>query len=176
MWFNTCFFGALQSSLRIALVVFILLIPVPIIYKLKKNRNWKVWQLDSVSPTVRRSCQQKHLCCSHQYCLVCCHQRHLWQTPVLSGFLLSETSLEREGGGRRKWEFTLSVPVELQELFTCRKILRYGTFGFISHPKGRCAADFYRPQKSDALARFEPANFGSSGKHSSHYTTKETIW
>jgi hypothetical protein len=29
--------------------------------------------------------------------------------------------------------------------FTCRKILRHGTSGFISHPKGRFAADFYCP-------------------------------
>jgi hypothetical protein len=44
-----------------------------------------------------------------------------------------------------------------------------------SHPKGRCAADFYRPQKSIALAGFESATFGSSGKHTNHYTTKATI-
>jgi hypothetical protein len=43
---------------------------------------------------------------------------------------------------------------------------------FTSHPRGRCAANFYRPEKSIALARFEYTNFGSSGKHTNHYTTK----
>jgi hypothetical protein len=27
-----------------------------------------------------------------------------------------------------------------------------------------------------ASAGFEPANFGSNGKHATHYTTKATIW
>jgi hypothetical protein len=39
---------------------------------------------------------------------------------------------------------------------------------FAPHPRGRCAADFYR------LGRFEPATFGPSGKHTNHYTTKAT--
>jgi hypothetical protein len=34
---------------------------------------------------------------------------------------------------------------------------------------------FYRPQKSIALAGFEPATFGSSGKHTNHYTTEATM-
>jgi hypothetical protein len=45
-----------------------------------------------------------------------------------------------------------------------------GACSFTFHPRGRCAADFYHPKKSIALARFEPATFGSSGKH----TTKAT--
>jgi hypothetical protein len=63
----------------------------------------------------------------------------------------------------------------LKGSLTRRKILRHGTSGFASHPKGRCAADFYRPLKSIASAGFEPANLGSSGKHTNHYTTKATI-
>jgi hypothetical protein len=47
-----------------------------------------------------------------------------------------------------------------------------GPSGFTSHPRGRCAADFYRPQKTIALAGFEPVIFGSSGKHTNHYITK----
>jgi hypothetical protein len=66
--------------------------------------------------TVRRSSQQRHLCCSPQYWLVSCKQRHLWQLPALSDFLPSETSLERVGGGRRKWEFSLSFPVGLPRI------------------------------------------------------------
>jgi hypothetical protein len=34
---------------------------------------------------------------------------------------------------------------------------------------------FLSPLKSIALAGFEPANFGSSGKHTNHYTTKATL-
>jgi hypothetical protein len=37
-----------------------------------------------------------------------------------------------------------------------------GPFGFTSHPRGRCAANFYRPYKSIALAGFEPATFWPS--------------
>jgi hypothetical protein len=51
-----------------------------------------------------------------------------------------------------------------------------GPSRFTSHPRGRCAADFYRPQKSNALAEFEPATFWSSGKHTNHYTTKTTLY
>jgi hypothetical protein len=36
------------------------------------------------------------------------------------------------------------------------------------------AADFYCPEKFIALARFEPANLGSNGKHANHYTTEAT--
>jgi hypothetical protein len=48
-----------------------------------------------------------------------CQQRYLCQPPVglLSAFLTSEASLERVGGGRRKWEFSLSIPVGLSEIF-----------------------------------------------------------
>jgi hypothetical protein len=55
--------------------------------------------------------------------------------------------------------------VGLQEFFPCNKILRRGISGFTFHTKIRCAADFYRPYMSIALAGFKPANFGSSGKH-----------
>jgi hypothetical protein len=44
-------------------------------------------------------------------------QRHLWQPSVLCGFLPSETSLEQVGGGQRKWEFSLSAPMVLLEMF-----------------------------------------------------------
>jgi hypothetical protein len=44
-----------------------------------------------------------------------------------------------------------------------------------SHPKGTCAADFYRPYKSIPLTGFEPATFGSNGKHTNHYTIMATV-
>jgi hypothetical protein len=50
-----------------------------------------------------------------------------------------------------------------------------GPSRFTSYPRGRCDADFYRPKESVALARFEPTTFGSSGKHTNHYTTKVTF-
>jgi hypothetical protein len=50
-----------------------------------------------------------------------------------------------------------------------------GPSGFISHLRELCAADFYRPEKSIALTGFESANFGYSGKHTNHNTTKATI-
>jgi hypothetical protein len=49
-----------------------------------------------------------------------------------------------------------------------------GPSRFTSHPRGRCAADFLSPLKYIALAGFKPATFGSSGKHTNHYTTKAT--
>jgi hypothetical protein len=36
------------------------------------------------------------------------------------------------------------------------------------------AADFYRPQKSNASAGFEAANQESNGKHANYYTTEAT--
>jgi hypothetical protein len=43
-------------------------------------------------------------------------------------------------------------------------------------PEGRHAAHFYHPQKSITLARSEPANLGSNGKHANHYTTEATAF
>jgi hypothetical protein len=65
------------------------------------------------------------------------------------------------------WEF-------IRVLLHAVKSYDMGTSGFTSHPRGRCAADFCRPQKSIALALFEPATFWSSGKHTNHYNTKAT--
>jgi hypothetical protein len=38
----------------------------------------------------------------------------------------------------------------------------------------RCTADFYHHYKCIALTRFEPVSFGSSDKHTNHYTTEAT--
>jgi hypothetical protein len=67
-------------------------------------------------------------------------------------------------------------PWDFKSSFAFRKILRRGTSGFTSHQKGRCAADFYRSLKSISLAGIEAETLGSSGKHTNHYTTKETVW
>jgi hypothetical protein len=63
----------------------------------------------------------------------------------------------------------------LRVLLHAVKSYDMGPYGFTSHPRGMCAADFYRPWKSVALAGFEPATFGSSGKHTNYYTTKATV-
>jgi hypothetical protein len=49
-----------------------------------------------------------------------------------------------------------------------------GPYGLTFHSRGRCAADFIALKKSIALVGFEPATYGSSGKHNNHYTTKST--
>jgi hypothetical protein len=59
---------------------------------------------------------------------------HKW--PVfLSGCPVSRHLWSEWENRRRKWEFSISVPVALQEIFRCRIILRNGTSGFTSHPK-----------------------------------------
>jgi hypothetical protein len=74
--------------------------------------------------------------------------RALWPSP--------ETSVERVGDGRKKWEFSLFIPVGLLSSLTYRKILRHGTSGFSSHPKQRCAAHFYpRAQTRDLWVEWQ---------------------
>jgi hypothetical protein len=65
-------------------------------------------------------------------------------------------------------------PWDFKRSLTCCKILRHGTSGFTSHPKEDVLWIFIAPKKSIALAGFEPMIFGSSGKHTTHYTTKAT--
>jgi hypothetical protein len=87
----------------------------------------------TATSTVWRSCQQRHLCCSPQYRLVSCQQRHLWQPSVLSGFLPSETSLERVGKGNENLVY--SSPWDFKRSLTCHKILQHGPSGFTYHMK-----------------------------------------
>jgi hypothetical protein len=49
-----------------------------------------------------------------------------------------------------------------------------GPSRFTSHPKESVLRIFIALKKSVALAGFDPATFGSSGKHTNHYTTKAT--
>jgi hypothetical protein len=64
-------------------------------------------------------------------------------------------------------------PWDFKRSLTCCKILRHGTFPLYFSSEGRCAADFIA-LKSATMAGFEPATFGSSGKHTNHYTTQDT--
>jgi hypothetical protein len=68
------------------------------------------------------------------------------------------------------WDFKTSL--------ACRKVLRHGTSGFTSHPKEGVLLIFIALNKSIVLAGFNLATFGSSGKHTNHYTTKATykLW
>jgi hypothetical protein len=66
-----------------------------------------------------QSCQQGHLCCSPQCCLVSCHPRHL----------------ERVGGGQRNENLLSRSVWDYKWSFTCHKILQHGTYGFTFHLK-----------------------------------------
>jgi hypothetical protein len=80
-----------------------------------------VYQSALVAPsTLRRSCQQRHLCCIPQYWLVSCHPRRLW----------SEWEV-----GEGNENLVYPSPCDFKRSFTCRKILRHGTSGFTSRPK-----------------------------------------
>jgi hypothetical protein len=70
--------------------------------------------------------------------------------------------------------FVYSSLWDLNEFLHAVKSYDMGPSRFTSHPRGRCAADFYPPQKSIALAGFEPSTFESSGQHTNHYTTEAT--
>jgi hypothetical protein len=99
-------------------------------------------------------------------------------TPNLSTralWLSSDTSLEPVGDERRKCEFSLSIPVGLKSSFTCRKILRRGTFQLYSPSERKVCCGFVSLLKSIAVVGLEPATFGSSCKHTNHYTTKATL-
>jgi hypothetical protein len=101
-----------------------------------------VYQSALTAPsTVRRSCQQ----------------RHLWQPSVLSGLLPSETSLERLGGGRRKWEFSLSFPVGLTRSFTCRKPYGVGPPALLPIRR-KLWYGFLSPLKIDRFGRVRTRN------------------
>jgi hypothetical protein len=81
-----------------------------------------VYQSSLAAPsTVRLCCQQRHLCCSSQYWLVSCPPRHLW----------SEWEV-----GEENENLVYPSPWDVKRSLTCRKILRHGTSGFTSHPKG----------------------------------------
>jgi hypothetical protein len=78
--------------------------------------------------TVRRSCQQ----------------RHLWQSPVLAGFLSVETSLAVTSAVRRSFHprvgegnenLVYSSPWDFNRSLTCRKILRHGNSSFTFHTR-----------------------------------------
>jgi hypothetical protein len=74
--------------------------------------------------------------------------RALWQS-----YQQSHLGARKRNGRRSKnfkewtkeWEFCLSVSEIPQGIFNVTRILRHGTSGFTSHPRGRYAADFYRP-------------------------------
>jgi hypothetical protein len=99
--------------------------------------------------------------------------RALWQLPVLSGVpAIRDISGASGKVGKGNENLLYSSLWDFKRSSTCRKIL-HGTSGFTSHPKV-CWGSFITLKKSIALAGFEPATFGSSGKHNNHTTTKAT--
>jgi hypothetical protein len=90
--------------------------------------------------------------------------RALWKPQVLCGRLVSR---DISGGSRRIGEGNenlVSVPVGLQEILTCSKMLRHRASGFTSHPNEVVPLKIYLFD--------EPATFGFNGKHTNHYTTE----
>jgi hypothetical protein len=102
--------------------------------------------------------------------------RALWQPPVLSS---DPVSTDISGASTRmgKGNANLVYPSswDFKGSLTCRKILRHGTSGFTSHPKEGVLRTFIALKKSIALVGFEPAIFGSCGKHTNHFTTNATV-
>jgi hypothetical protein len=66
--------------------------------------------------------------------------------------------------------------VFFQVIFTFSKILRRGASGFTSLPKEGVVRIFIALKNPSPLPRMGPANLGSNGKHTNHYTTEETQW
>jgi hypothetical protein len=65
-----------------------------------------------------------------------CHQRHLWQAPVLSGSpAIRDISGESGRVSEGNENLVYLSPWDIKRSFRCRKILRHGTSGFTSHPK-----------------------------------------
>jgi hypothetical protein len=90
--------------------------------------------------------------------------------------LPAQTSVASRRNGRRSEMFAFSVWDISKRSLKCRKILRHGKSGFTFHPKEGvlwiCIA-----LKNPSPAGFEPATFGSSCKHTNHYTTEATyVW
>jgi hypothetical protein len=97
----------------------------------------------------------------------------LWQPPVLSG---SPVSRDISGASRRMGEGNENLvslfPWDFKRSLTCHKILQHGASGFTSHLKESVQRIFIALKISITLVGFEPTIFGSSGKHTNHYTTK----
>jgi hypothetical protein len=115
----------------------------------------------AATSTVRRSSQQRHLCCSPQYWLVSCQQRHLWQPPILSGgpFIPDIFGASRKVGEGNE-NLVYPSPWDFKRSFTGRKILRHGTSGFASHPRGRCAEIFIALKNSSPWLGSNPQPLG----------------
>jgi hypothetical protein len=92
-----------------------------------------------------------------------------------NSWLVHESSLTvhpaESAGTSRSENFAYQYLKYFNGTLTCTKSYDMGPSRFTSHPKD---ADFYWPWKSIASAGFEPVTFGSSDKHTNHYTTEVT--
>jgi hypothetical protein len=75
---------------------------------------------------------------------------------------------------RRNENFVDSSLWDFKSSFTCCKILRYGTFLLCFPSERKVCCGFLSPLKIHRLSQVQTATFGSSGKHTNHYTTKVT--
>jgi hypothetical protein len=86
----------------------------------------------------------------------------------------AETSGASRRNGRRSGNFSYQYLKYLKGSLICRKILRHGTSGFISHPKEGVLRICIALKNPSPRPGFKPATLGSSGKHTNHYTTEAT--
>jgi hypothetical protein len=117
-----------------------------------------VYQSALAAPsTVRRSCQQRHLCYSPQYCLVSCHPRHLWTEWAKGNDNLVYPSL---------WEF---------KIFFLHAVKSYdmGPPALLpTRRKVRCGC--LLPLRIHHVGRARTRKLWVSGTHTNHYTTEAT--
>jgi hypothetical protein len=73
--------------------------------------------------------------------------------------------------------FVYSSLWDFKSSFTCRKILRHGTFPDLLPIREEGVLRIFIAFKNpSSWLGFEPATFGSSGQHTNHYTTKTTLY
>jgi hypothetical protein len=96
--------------------------------------------------------------------------------PEHSSAILSTEPSSKLGtcGQRNDGSYLRNISFKLTEIFTCcKKSYNMVPLGLLPlRRKVWCI--FFRPSKSITLAGSEPANLGSSGTHTNHYTTDAT--
>jgi hypothetical protein len=98
-----------------------------------------------------------------------------WQLPVLFG---GPVCRDISGASRRMGEGNENLmypsPWDFKRSLTYLKILRQGSAGFTFHPKEGVLRIFIALKYPSPFPGTNPRPFGSSGKHTNHYTTEAT--
>jgi hypothetical protein len=101
--------------------------------------------------------------------------RVFWQSPVLSGGPVSrDISGASKIMGEGNENLVYSSPWDFKRSLTCLNILWHGTSRFTSHLKEGVLRIFITFKNPAPWPGSNPRPFGSSGKHTNHYTTKAT--